>query len=111
MHYVPDSLYMFLNLILDEQEILENQATDETKCQTQLNITQDLVYVVSKHLTPRHIGLCSSFHQATHSKQIVQLFHTQGLIGYTDILKLDTVLAEKTLESMVDITMLWCNPI
>jgi hypothetical protein len=52
-------------------------------------------------MTPKHIGLGSTLHQATRSKQMVDLFHSAGhIISYRDILHIDTALAESTLENM-----------
>ena len=63
---------------------------------------QDLVYITSgcKKWTPKHIGLASTLHQATRSKQLVQLFHKAGhVLSYRDVLRMDTSLAEETLKS------------
>jgi len=52
-------------------------------------------------MTPKHIGLGSTLHQATRSKKLVNLFHKAGhIMSYHDILKLDTSLAQNTLNSM-----------
>ena len=54
-----------------------------------------------KHWTPKHVGLASTLHQATRSKELVQLFHRAGhIISYDSILQVDTALAEETLKSM-----------
>jgi hypothetical protein len=99
---IPDSLYMFLNLMLGGQEVLENEDSEDDSSKREelrrtriLSIAQDLVYVVSKHLTPKHVGLRSC---------LVQLFHNAGhIMSYKDILRVDTALAEKkTLESVDD---------
>ena len=105
---VPDSLYMFLNLMLSGQQVLDNEDSedecskrDELRDARILSIAQDLVYVVSTRLTPKHMGLGSCLHQATRSKQLVKLFHNAGhIMSYKDILMMDTALAKKTLESM-----------
>ena len=68
-----------------------------------LSIAQDLVYSINggKKLTPKHVGLGSTVHQATRSKQLAQLFHSAGhVVSYDEILRLDTALAESTLQSM-----------
>ena len=65
------------------------------------NIVQDIVYAVSTHVTPKHVRLGSTLHQVTRSKRLVELFSNAGhIMNYNDILRLDTALAEKTLESM-----------
>ena len=52
-------------------------------------------------MTPKHIGLASSLHQATRSKGLVHMFYRAGhIMSYHDILKLDTALAENTLQTM-----------
>ena len=66
-------------------------------------MAQDLVYNVSggKHWAPKHVGMASTLHQATRSKELVQLFHNAGhVISYSSLLQVDTSLAESTLTSM-----------
>ncbi len=101
---IPDSVYMFLQLLFGGEERLENEdynnATREMKI---LSMGQDMVYGLSNgsKLTPKHIGLGCTLHQATRSKKLVQLFHKAGhTISYDQILQIDTALAQKTLESM-----------
>ena len=51
------------------------------------SIAQDLVYNATsgKHWTPKHIGLASTLHQTTRSKELVQLFHNaEHIISYED---------------------------
>ena len=70
-------------------------------------MTQDIVYGVStgKLWIPKHIGLRCSLHQATRSKQLVQLFHRAGhTISYKDVLQLDTVMAEVIISKSMDPT-------
>ena len=45
-----------------------------------LNVAQDMVYGVScgKKWTPKHIGLASTLHQATRSKDLLRLFNKAG---------------------------------
>ena len=89
-----------------EQDIDEDH--DESKQQSVrrcriLSIAQDLIYAASgdKRLTPKHIGLGSTLHQTTRSKELVQTFHRAGhVMSYTDVLRLDTSLAESTLQTM-----------
>lgn len=115
---VPESLYIFLNLMLGGQEIIldsslaededdddceQNDAKENCKQSRILSIAQDLVYTVShgRQNTPKHLGLGSTLHQITRSKDLVQLFHKAGhTASYRDILRLDTALAESTLKSM-----------
>lgn len=119
---VPENLYMFIRLIFGGQELFESGALEEDddddaqdggaetgeerEAQIQarvLSVCQDLVYITSggKKWTPKHIGLASTLHQATRSKQLVQLFHKAGhTISYRDVLRMDTALAKDTLKTM-----------
>ena len=68
-----------------------------------LSIAQDLVYCISggKKWTPKHIGLANTLHQATRSKDLVELFSKAGhCLSYEQVLQVDTSLAESTLKSM-----------
>lgn len=80
---VPDSLYMLLRLIVGGQEALENDNSEKNEDLLRrrvLSIAQDLVYCVSRgrKWTPKHIGLATTLHQATRSKQLVELFNKAG---------------------------------
>lgn len=82
---IPNSLYMFLNFSLGGQRLLEDDVEDDDKNTAKrhlrvLSIGQDLMYTASgdKFLTPKHIGLASSLHQATRSKELVNMFHQAG---------------------------------
>ncbi|CAH3188967.1 unnamed protein product [Porites lobata] len=106
---VPESLYMFIRLMLGGQYLLENGSNDKKRNQENhvetrvLSIAQDFVYSVSggRMWTPKHIGLGSSLHQATRSKKLVQMFHNAGhIISYRDIRRVDTALAKHTLSTM-----------
>jgi len=105
---IPNSLYMFLNLLLGGQRLLEDDELDEdnNKATRQLriiSIAQDLMYTDNgdKFLTPKHIGMASTLHQATRSKELVNMFHEAGhVMSYREVIKLDTALAMKTLETM-----------
>ena len=59
------------------------------------SIAQDICYLVSKKkiLTPKHIGLGLTLHQATRSEKL-DLFHAAGyIIGMDTIRRLDTTIA------------------
>ena len=99
---IPDSLYMFLNLVFGGQELLAEESESPDLQQRVLNIAQDVVYAVhgGKKLTPKHIGLASALHQATRSKALVNLFHKAGhVMSYTDVIRLDNSLAQETLKT------------
>lgn len=70
-----------------------------------LSIAQDLMYTANgdKFLTPKHIGLACALHQATRSKELVNMFLQAGhVMSYREVIKLDTELAKTTLETMGD---------
>ena len=113
MQCVPDKLFMFIRFMFGGDSLLggsleEQEDTDmdqkETATQTGvLSLAQDLVYNVTggKHWTPKHVGLASTLHQATRSKELVQLFHNAGhIVSYHSLLQVDTAMAEKTLQTM-----------
>jgi len=103
---IPDSLYMLLRLIFGGQEALEDDSSENNKDPVQsrvLSVAQDLVYCVSggRKLTPKHIELALVLHQATRSKDLVELFNKAGnCMSYEQVLQVDTALAESTLKSM-----------
>lgn len=103
---IPDSLYMLLRLIFGGQEMLEVGCSGNNEDLTRsrvLSVAQDLVYCVSggRKWTPKHIGLANTIHQATRSKDLVQLLNKAGhCLSYEQVLQVDTSLAESTLKSM-----------
>ena len=97
------------------QALLDRETPEEEECYPNighvdakvLNVAQDMVYDVScgKKWTPKHIGLASTLHQATRSKDLLRLFNKAGhCLSYEQVLQLDTALAEKTLESLDHMT-------
>lgn len=67
-----------------------------------LSIAQDIVYAVSKgkKLTPKHIDLALTVHQATRSKKLINLLHAAGhCMSYTKVLQADCGLASLSLKS------------
>ena len=103
---VPDSLFMFLRLLFGGQKLLDGENAEEKEAETRckvLPIGQDIVYGVScgKKWTPKHVGLGSTLHQVTRSKDLVRLFSQAGHILNNDqILQVDTGLAESVLECL-----------
>jgi hypothetical protein len=54
-----------------------------------------------KKWTPKHVGLGSTLHQVTRSKDLVRLFIQAGhILNYDQILQVDTGLAESILDSL-----------
>ena len=95
---------MFLSMVYGGLEILDKESDYENPRQSQiLSVAQDIVYGVSegKKWTPKHVGLGSTLHQSTRSKKLVTLFHRAGhCLPYTDLLRVDTALAEHSLSTM-----------
>ncbi len=86
--------------------IFEGETSEEKenkfRCNV-LSIAQDIVYGVSsgKKWTPKHVGLGSTLHQVTRSKDLVDRFHKAGhILSYDQILQVDTGLAESVLSSL-----------
>ncbi len=112
MACIPDSLYMFIRLVLGGQSVFDcdtglEESSDQCSKSRVQNVTfslaQDFVYNATggKNWTPKHIGLASTLHQTTRSKELVQLFHNAGhTISYENVLQVDNTLAENTLKSM-----------
>ena len=77
MACIPDSLYMFIRLVIGGQSLLDCD-TDESSEQCNkprvqtitFSLAQDLVYNATGGMnwTPKHIGLASTVHQTTRSK-------------------------------------------
>ena len=66
-----------------------------------LSIAQDIVFLVTsgKTLTPKHVGLGITVHQATRSKDLVQLLHAAGhSVSYDTIRRIDTSIANDVIE-------------
>ena len=104
---IPESLYMFLYLLYGGQRIIEDDSSEleneERTRQMVMSVAQDLMDGISKgkKSTTKHIGLTSTLHQATRSKDLVNLFHRAGrCLSYKQLLQIDTALAKNTLELM-----------
>ena len=104
---IPNSLYMFLNLLCQGEGAFDDNLGGDEKEDTLrmkiLSLSQDLIYLASreKKWGPKHIGLGSAIHQATRSKHLVKLFHNAGhCLSYNALLGMDTALAKSTLETM-----------
>ena len=104
---IPENLYLFLNILFGGQDIIERDDDDDeifkggtwTK-NFIMSIAQDIIFGLGKgkKLTPKHIGLTSTLHQKTRSKDLVNLFYHAGhCLSYKSLLKMDATLAEYTL--------------
>jgi len=79
---IPNSLYLFLILLFGGMSAVEDISNEEVyeanadMNRRVLSIAQDIVYGVSKgqKLTPKHVGLGLTLHQATRSENLVNLF-------------------------------------
>jgi len=124
---VPDSLYLFLSVLLEGESALDslceasgadqesNLCEDDEEdpeansdcasllaSSVTLSIAQDIVYAVSKgkKQTPKHIDLACTLQRATRSKRLVNLFHAAGhCINYYHVSQVDKTLASLTLQS------------
>lgn len=68
-----------------------------------LSVAQDMRFCVSKGklLTPKHVGLALSLHQATRSKKLINLFYKAGhVVSYKHVLNLDTAMAQSVLDDL-----------
>ena len=95
-----------MRLLYGGQEAINGveEAYEEDRARRLVTSTsQDLIYGLSngKKWTPKHICLTSTLHQATRSKDLVNLFHRAGhCLSYKQLLQLDTALANDTLQSV-----------
>ena len=90
--------------VLGDMEYKDNDALIKLKV---ISMAHDIIYNLSKGKiwTSKHIGLTSTLHQATRSKDLVNLFHLAGHCrSYKQTLQLDTALANKSLVSIDDTT-------
>ncbi len=101
---VPDTLYMLIRMLcagdVDTTDESNNELNIDLKTKI-LSICQDIVFLVSKgrKYTPKHVGIGVTVHQATRSKELVQLLHAAGhSISYETVLRLDNAIANDTLE-------------
>ena len=100
---IPESLYLFISIILGGTYVLDS---DENTLTGKLHnnvcsIAQDIVYLASgnKKLTPKHVGLGLTLHQATRSEKLVDLFHAAGhTVGMDTIRRIDTTIATDILD-------------
>ena len=111
---VPESLQLFLHLLFGGERLLDEETIEEKEAEVRnkaVAVAQDIVYGVSnrKKWTPKHIGLGSTLHQVTRSKDLVKLFHKAGhILSYDQILQVDTGLAESVLKTF-DEESVYCN--
>ena len=103
---IPDSLYMFLSVLLGGISRFGEKTYDAEKSEEDLNtrvcnIAQDIVYAVSKHrkLTPKRVGIGLTVHQATRSEYLLNLLHSAGhSVGIDTVRRIDTTIATGILD-------------
>ena len=95
---------MFLRLLCigDGNEMGDVNETENESLNTRvLSIAQDIAYPASgeRKPTPKHIGIGVRIHQATRSKELVQLLHAAGhSVGYESVLRADSTIANEAVK-------------
>ena len=88
---------MFLRLLCTGKDQAEYEDDNLYVHRCVLSIVQDMMFVVSegKILTPKHMRLGLSVHQATRSKELVNLLNAAGhFVSYYMIRRMDTSIAK-----------------
>ena len=97
---VPESLFMLISLLCSGYQEEFQESHDDVKTGI-LSICQDIIFLSSRghKLTPKHVGIGLTVHQATRSKQLVQLLHAAGhSVNYETVLRMDNTIANDVLE-------------
>ena len=97
---VPESLFMLISLLCSGYQEEFQESHDDVKTRI-LSICQDIIFLSSRghKLTPKHVGIGLTVHQATRSKQLVQLLHAAGhSVNYETVLRMDNTIANDVLE-------------
>ena len=100
---IPTSLFVFLRLLCTGKDPAEYQDDDLSVRRCVFSIAQDMMFGVSKGkiLTPKHIGLGLSVHQATRSKELVNLLNAAGnCVSYNMIRRIDTPIAKRVIDDL-----------
>ena len=100
---IPTSLYVFLRLLCTGKDPAEYQDDDLSVRRCVFSIAQDMMFGVSKGkiLTPKHIGSGLSVHQATRSKELVNLLNAAGnCVSYNMIRRIDTSIAKRVIDDL-----------
>lgn len=101
---IPDSLFTLVKLLCVGHQ--DDDGEDESSCKTSvLSICQDILFAASRgrKLTPKHVGLGLTIHQATRSKELVQLLYSAGhCVSYETVLRIDNTIASDVLEKYKD---------
>ena len=97
---VPESLFILISLFCTNHQEEEKKSDADLKPRI-LKTGQDILFLASRGrtLTRKHFGLGLTVHQATPSKELVQLLHNVGhSISYETVLRMDNTLANDVLE-------------
>ena len=97
---VQESLFMLISLLCTGYQEEFQESHDDVKARI-LSICQDIIFLSSRghKLTPKHIGIGLTVHQATRSKQLVQLLHAAAhSVNYDTVLRMDNTIANDVLE-------------
>ena len=97
---VPESLFMLISLLYTGYQEEFQEWHDDVKTRI-LSICQDIIFLSSREhkLTPKNIGIGLTVHQATRSKQLLQLLHAAGhSVNYDTVLRMDNTIANDVLE-------------
>ena len=90
---------MFLRLLCTGKDPVEYEDYDLSVHRCALCIAQDMVFWGfrrKKILTQKHMGLGLSIHQATRSKELINLLNAAGhCVSYDMIRRMDTSIAKK----------------
>ena len=84
---------------------MENPLEDSNAKRALCSIAQDITYGVSNHkkLTQEHIGLGLPLHQATRSKNLVQLSNAANhTVGIKTVHRIDNAVAKNVLDKFVE---------
>lgn len=80
---VPESLYLFLSVLLTGEPGPHSEETDETIRRLSLSFGQDIVYAITKGktITPKHVGLGMTIqHGRQHDQKLWLTFCTVPVI-------------------------------
>ena len=95
---------MLINLLCvsDNTKKMDTVDKDETEIKNKvLSICEDIVFMASRgrKMIPKHLGLGLALHQATHSKDQVNLFHAAAHTAvYETIRCVDTAIADDVIQ-------------
>ena len=90
-------MYLLLRMIFCPEDDGTSREVSKIQKTHIMSIAQDIIFTSSngKKLTPKHIGLALSVHQATRSKSLIQLLNSSGhCIGYDKLQRVTTSIAQ-----------------